>query len=97
MTPVERRMFSLDNAKTYHWAINGGAAKFIAEHCPEMLPKKPSQKGENHHNAKLKISDVQEIRSLSEKVSRKELKKRFLISGSALSNIITGKRWASVK
>lgn len=51
--------------------------------------------GEKSHLSKLTQSDIGEIRKINsiEKISQKELAKKFNVNQSAISRILSNKRW----
>lgn len=52
--------------------------------------------GSRHPMAKLSDDDVSQIRSIGEKVTRRELAARFGVSRTMISNILLGKNWINV-
>lgn len=67
--------------------------RHYARRDPEIV-----RRGERHHEARLTVDNVQEIRRLhlQDGVSKKELGERFGVSRWHVNNIICKKKWAHV-
>lgn len=68
-----------------------------AKNMADMVARKRTQRGENHHESKLTKLDIVEIRSLYPVQSTRKLSTKYGVSQTNIRMIISKKTWGWVR